>query len=93
MRAARTSAFTPSIVDVAGINSISRAIYTNAAGAIVGAVQMDRPAAKSEKPLIAASMFGNTTQCVDHARGQPKPQATRCWSFTPPALAAKSWRA
>jgi len=61
--------FMPSIVDVSGINSISRAIYTNAAGAIVGAVQMDRPAVKSEKPLIAASMFGNTTQCVDHARG------------------------
>lgn len=60
--------FMPSIVDVAGINSISRAIYTNAAGAMVGAVQMDRPAASSEKPLIAASMFGNTTQCVDHAR-------------------------
>jgi uncharacterized protein (UPF0261 family) len=31
--------FMPSIVDVAGINSISRAIYANAAGAIAGMVR------------------------------------------------------
>ena len=61
--------FIPSIVDVAGINSISRAIYTNGAGAIAGMVKMDTPKAVSEKPLVAASMFGNTTTCVDHARG------------------------
>ena len=35
--------FIPSIVDVAGINSISRAIFTNAAGAIAGMVKMDQP--------------------------------------------------
>jgi uncharacterized protein (UPF0261 family) len=60
--------FIPSIVDVAGINRISRAIYANAAGAIIGMVQVDRPAATEDKPLIAASMFGNTTQAVDQAR-------------------------
>jgi len=60
--------FIPSIVDVAGINSISRVIYTNAAGAIAGMVKMDRPKAAAEKPLVAASMFGNTTTCVDRAR-------------------------
>lgn len=60
--------FMPSIVDVAGINSISRVIYKNAAGAIVGMVQMEAPAAESERPLITASMFGNTTACVDRAR-------------------------
>ncbi|HRT32671.1 MAG TPA: Tm-1-like ATP-binding domain-containing protein, partial [Anaerolineae bacterium] len=60
--------FMPSIVDVAGFNSISRRIYTNAAGAISGMVEMEAPAAQESKPLIAASMFGNTTTCVDHAR-------------------------
>ncbi len=60
--------FMPSIVDVAGFNSISRRIYTNAAGAIAGMVQMEAPAAGASKPLITASMFGNTTKCVDHAR-------------------------
>ena len=35
-----------------------------------GMVKMEKPEAPTaEKPLIAASMFGNTTQCVDHARG------------------------
>lgn len=61
--------FMPSIVDVAGFNSISRAIYTNAAGAIAGMVKVERPPAVDEKPLVVASMFGNTTKCVDHARG------------------------
>jgi uncharacterized protein (UPF0261 family) len=60
--------FIPSIVDVAGINRISRAIYANAAGAIAGMVLLEKPAAADEKPLVTASMFGNTTKCVDHAR-------------------------
>jgi uncharacterized protein (UPF0261 family) len=61
--------FIPSIVDVAGINRISRVIYANAAGAIAGMVKVKRPKAMDEKPLVVASMFGNTTKCVDHARG------------------------
>lgn len=65
---AKDITFMPSIVDVAGFNSISRRIYTNAAGAIAGMVQMETPAAQESKPLITASMFGNTTKCVDHAR-------------------------
>ena len=60
-------AFMPSVVDVAGINSISRRIYANAAGAIAGMVKIDLPAVE-EKPLIAASMFGNTTEAVGRAR-------------------------
>lgn len=60
----------PSVVDVAGINSISRAIYANAAGAIAGMVAMREalPPAAESKPLIAASMFGNTTPCVTRAQ-------------------------
>lgn len=65
---AKDITFMPSIVDVAGFNSISRRIYTNAAGAIAGMVQMEAPAVQESKPLITASMFGNTTQCVDQAR-------------------------
>lgn len=61
--------FIPSIVDVAGINSISRIIYANAAGAIAGMVKVALPAGGTEKPLVTASMFGNTTTAVDHARG------------------------
>ena len=55
----------PSIVDVAGINRISRIIYARAAGAICGMVEKDPPAEAGEKPIITASMFGNTTECVN----------------------------
>jgi len=61
--------FIPSIVDVAGFNRISRTIYANAAGAVAGMAKVDVPPAKEEKPLVTASMFGNTTACVDKARG------------------------
>jgi uncharacterized protein (UPF0261 family) len=57
-----------SVVDVAGLNRISREIYTNAAAAIAGMVQAVRPESEGEKPLVAASMFGNTTACIDRAR-------------------------
>jgi uncharacterized protein (UPF0261 family) len=57
-----------SVVDVAGLNRISREIYTNAAAAIAGMVEATRPRSEGEKPLIAASMFGNTTACIDRAR-------------------------
>jgi uncharacterized protein (UPF0261 family) len=59
----------PSVVDVAGLNSISRRIYTNAATAIAGMMmQKTEVEATEEKPLITASMFGNTTTCINHAR-------------------------
>jgi uncharacterized protein (UPF0261 family) len=57
----------PSIVDVSGINRISRQILTRAAGAICGMVEA-KPEAGDEKPVIVASMFGNTTDCVQRAR-------------------------
>jgi len=60
--------FIPSIVDVAGLNRLSRAIYTNAAGAIAGMVKLEKIAARDEKPIVVASMFGNTTPCVNRAR-------------------------
>ncbi len=60
--------FVPSIVDVAGFNRISRTMYARGAGAIAGMLQIDVPAATEERPLIAASMFGNTTAAVDRAR-------------------------
>jgi len=57
----------PSIVDVAGVNKISREVFARAAGAICGMVEAEVPPAE-DKPLIAASMFGNTTPCVGKAK-------------------------
>ncbi len=54
----------PSIVDVAGLNRVSRLIYARAAGAVCGMVQNEPPRAGDDRPIITASMFGNTTDCV-----------------------------
>lgn len=59
----------PSIVDVSGINRLSRTLLARAAGAICGMVEMEIPPVE-DKPLIAASMFGNTTECVNAAKAQ-----------------------
>ena len=55
----------PSIVDVSGINRISRIIISRAAGAICGMVSNEPPFLEDERRVIAASMFGNTTDCVN----------------------------
>jgi len=55
----------PSIVDVAGLNRISRLVYSRAAGAICGMVETEVPASAEDRPIITASMFGNTTECVN----------------------------
>ncbi len=57
-----------SVVDIAGINRLSRQILANAAGAMVGMVTAEAPEAVADKPLIAATMFGVTTPCVTKAR-------------------------
>ena len=61
----------PSIVDVAGLNRISRAVLTRAAGAICGMVESAAACQEvggDDKPVIVASMFGNTTDCVQKAK-------------------------
>jgi uncharacterized protein (UPF0261 family) len=58
----------PSVVDVAGINRISRLVYANAAAALAGMVLAPKTASTEDRPLLCASMFGNTTQCVERAR-------------------------
>jgi uncharacterized protein (UPF0261 family) len=59
-----------SVVDIAGINRISSRILRNAAAAMAGMVQAPAPAlgSSTERPLIAATMFGVTTPAVNHAR-------------------------
>jgi uncharacterized protein (UPF0261 family) len=55
----------PSIVDVAGLNRVSRLVYARAAGAICGMVLKEPPHSPEDRPIITASMFGNTTECVN----------------------------
>ncbi|HLT50410.1 MAG TPA: Tm-1-like ATP-binding domain-containing protein [Arenibacter sp.] len=54
-----------SVVDVAGLNSISRLLIMQAAAAISAMAGVEVDAAGEIKKNIAISMFGNTTKCVD----------------------------
>lgn len=57
-----------SVVDIAGVNSISRQILANAACGMAGMVAADLPEQSNDRPLVGASMFGVTTPCVEVAR-------------------------
>lgn len=56
-----------SVVDIAGLNRLSRRILANAAGAVCGMAEQTMPAAE-DKPLVSATMFGVTTPCVTAVR-------------------------
>ncbi|HUQ70507.1 MAG TPA: Tm-1-like ATP-binding domain-containing protein [Planctomycetaceae bacterium] len=59
-----------SVVDIAGLNRISRTVLDQAARAMAGMVTLPKaPAVSTDQPLVAATMFGVTTPCVQHARG------------------------
>jgi len=67
-----------SVVDVAGINRISRLVLGNAAAAMAGMVAAREQArddgavepGTDDRPLVAASMFGVTTPAVETARAR-----------------------
>lgn len=57
-----------SVVDIAGLNPLSRRVLANAAGAICGMLTADVAPTLGDRRLIAATMFGVTTPCVTEAR-------------------------
>lgn len=61
-----------SVVDVAGINSVSSQVLGNAAAAIAGMAkayeERSATALSEDKPLIGITMFGVTTPAADEAR-------------------------
>jgi uncharacterized protein (UPF0261 family) len=57
------------VVDILGINRVSREALSQAARAMAGLVAYPRPEPQpGDKPLVAATMFGVTTPCVERAR-------------------------
>ena len=58
-----------SVVDILGINRVSRMVLSAAARAMAGMVTLPEVEHRDEdKPLIAATMFGVTTPCIQRAR-------------------------
>ena len=58
----------PSVVDLSGLNTISRKIYKQAVGAVCGMVKTDDSDENGSKPVIAITLFGQTKPCVDRCR-------------------------
>ncbi len=66
-----------SVVDISGINQISRAVLGNAAAGLAAMADAHRvrteaatAASLDDRPLVGASMFGVTTPAVDAARAR-----------------------
>jgi uncharacterized protein (UPF0261 family) len=90
---ARDIVIIPSVVDVAGINRISRMIYSNAAAALAGMVLAEQAQSAEDRPLIAASMFGNTTPCVDRARAALEERGNEVLVFHATGAGGKTMKA
>ena len=58
------------VADLAGLNRLTKTALSNAAHALVGMVKGPRVAEEpgEARPVVAATMFGVTTPCVDRAR-------------------------
>jgi uncharacterized protein (UPF0261 family) len=52
-----------SVVDIAGLNAVSRRVLGNAAAAMAGMVTRPAPAS-ADRPALGLTMFGVTTPCV-----------------------------
>jgi uncharacterized protein (UPF0261 family) len=62
-----------SVVDISGLNRISRMVLTNAVQAMAGMARartqtQGLPEETAPRPLVTATMFGVTTPCVEAAR-------------------------
>jgi uncharacterized protein (UPF0261 family)/ABC-type branched-subunit amino acid transport system ATPase component len=61
----------PSVADVQGLNSITRAVLSNAAHAVAAmALSRQKPVPSDDKPAIGLTMFGVTTPCVQQVTRQ-----------------------
>jgi uncharacterized protein (UPF0261 family) len=69
-----------SVVDVAGLNSVSRRILANAAWAMAGMARRP-PLIESDRPTLGMTMFGVTTPCVTAVRRALEDSGYDCLVF------------
>jgi len=72
----------PSVVDVAGLNSVSQVLIEQAAASIcaMSNVQVSQ-SGRQKQGSIAISMFGNTTACVDYCTALLKKEGYEVLAF------------
>ena len=72
----------PSVVDIAGLNTVSRRVLSNAAHAMAGMVQnFISESAERQRPTIGMTMFGVTTTCVTAVRNALEVAGFDCLVF------------
>lgn len=71
----------PSVVDIAGLNSIITPLLEQAAAAICAMANVKPTAAHQSLGRVAVSMFGNTTACVEQCTGLLKKQGYEVFAF------------
>ncbi len=69
-----------SVVDVAGINRVSRQVLANAAHAALGMTRHSAPPSE-QRPTLGMTMFGVTTPCVTAVRQTLEAQGFDCLVF------------
>ncbi len=69
-----------SVVDIAGLNAVSRRVLGNAAHAMAGMVRFPIPTA-GDKPTLGMTMFGVTTPCVNAVREALEAHGFDCLVF------------
>lgn len=69
-----------SVVDVAGINVVSRKVLGNAAHAVAGMV-LNHVESIHQASTVAMTMFGVTTECVDLVRSKLEQAGNQCLVF------------
>jgi uncharacterized protein (UPF0261 family) len=83
------------VVDLAGLNWFTKTALANAALALAGMVQAASPteAEGPSGPVVAATMFGVTTPCVDRARETLEAQGYEVMVFHATGIGGRSMEA
>jgi uncharacterized protein (UPF0261 family) len=78
-----------SVVDIAGINAVSRRVLGNAAAAMTGMVR-NHAVFADEKPALGMTMFGVTTPCVTAVRETLEARGFDCLVFHATGIGGQS---
>ena len=80
------------VADLAGLNRLTGVALSNAAHALVGMIRAPKltPAGGDRKRVVAATMFGVTTPCVDRARASLEAEGLEVLVFHATGIGGRS---
>lgn len=72
-----------SVIDILGVNQVSRKIFNNAVGAMAGMVKSEVSVNLNRGKIVGVTMYGNTTPAVMRAKGRLEQQGCEVLVFHP----------